>query len=170
MSEIYTTEELVSLLQEGNKELFDLIQDLDASQMKASGVQGYRSIKDILAHITYWNKQGIKWIESVYQGEKPVMLVHGDNLETIKEEMAEINANVHECNRDKTLEDVLDEYNETFERVLDEVKRLETKHFEHGFDFPWVEEPVTGRTIVIWRYWHQQNHTKYIKTWIDNQN
>jgi hypothetical protein len=170
MSENSTTEELVSLLQKGNEELFELIQDLKPSQMTSSGVQGFRSIKDILAHISYWNKQGIKWIDSIYQGNKPVMLVQGDNIETVREEMAEINTRVHECNLDKTLEDVLEEYKKIFEQVLDKVKRLEKEHLEHSFDFPWTKEPVTGHTIVKWRYWHQQNHTKHIKTWIENQN
>ena len=170
MNELTTSDELVSLLQEGNKELFDLIQDLTVSQMVTSGAQGFRSIKDILAHITYWNIQGIKWIESVYMSEKPVMLVQGDNIETVRMEMAEINARVHEKYRGKALEDVLEEYKETFERVLDQVRRLEQKHLEQRFVYPWAKEPVTGHTIVMWRYWHQQNHTKHIKTWIEAQN
>jgi hypothetical protein len=102
-----TTEELVTLLQEGNKELFDLIEDLDPSQMIASGVQGFRSIKDILAHITYWNKQGIMWLESIYKGETPVMPVKGDTQEAFRGEMAEINVKVHESNRDRTVDEVL---------------------------------------------------------------
>ena len=127
MNEITTTEELVSLLNQGNMELFDLIQGLDASQMEAPGVQGFRSVKDILAHITFWNL-------------------------------------------DRPLDDVLEEYKEVFEWLLNKAKRLEREHLEREFDYHWAKAPVSGRTIVMWRYWHQQNHTKHIKTWIENQN
>jgi hypothetical protein len=164
-----TKEELVTLLEEGNMELFDLIQDLDASQMKVSGVQSFRSIKDILAHITYWNKQGIMWLEFVSKGETPVMPVRGDTLEAFREEMAEINVKVHESNRDRTVDEVLVEYRETFRLVLDEVNRLKQRHLEFVFNIPWAREPVTGRTVVMWRFWHQQNHTKHIVTWLGNQ-
>ena len=135
MSEKKTTEELVTLLQDGNKELYNLIQDLDESQMKASGVQGFRSIKDILAHITHWNKQGIMWLKSIHKGETPDMPMTGDTQEAMREEMAEINTKVHESNRDRTVDEVLEEYKETFALVLDEVNRLEKRHLESVFDY-----------------------------------
>ena len=169
MSKPRTKEELVTLLQEGNKELFGLIKDLDTSQRTTSGVQGFRSIKDILAHLSYWNKQGIMWLESVYKGETPVMPVKGDTQEAFREEMAEINVKVHESNRDRTVDEVLVEYQKTFGLVLDEVNRLEQRHLECVLYIPWAKEPVTGRTIVMWRFWHQQNHTNHIVTWVENQ-
>lgn len=165
MSEVKTKEELLKLLEEGNQELITLVKDLDETQLDTPGVQGFRSIKDILAHLTYWNDHGIEWIKSVYKGETPVMPVNGINLGDIRDELAEINAGVHLRNRDRPVEEVLNEYMETFELVIEHVEKLEKRHLELVFDYPWSREPVTGRTVVMWRYWHQQGHTKHIKTW-----
>lgn len=169
MSEARTTSELVKLLQDQNTELFEMLKGLDESQMELSGVQGFRSIKDILAHITYWNKQGIMWLESVYDAIKPVMPVSGDTQDDIKEGLAVINAEVHERNRERPVREVIEEYKETFADVIYHVRKLETRHLDMVFDYPWASGPVTGRSVVMWRFWHQQNHTKHIKTWLENQ-
>ena len=95
-----TKEELIKLLQEGNDELFQLITGLDESELDMAGAQGFRSVKDILAHITHWNRHGINWIESVYRGEKPVMPMQGVTQEDIREAMAVLNAEVHRVNQD----------------------------------------------------------------------
>jgi hypothetical protein len=161
-----TIEEFIEMLQEGNKELFDLLEGIDESQMELPGVQGERSIKLILAHITNWNKHGINWLESVYKGETPVMPVEGDNMDDIRVELAEQNAEVDERARDRPFTEVVKEYKETFAAVIEHVNKLEEKHLESVFDYPWAKDPVTGRTVVLWRYWHQQEHTKAIAEWL----
>ena len=160
-----TTEEFVEMLQEGNKELLDLIDGLEESQMEIPGVQGDRSIKQLLAHITNWNKHGIKWLASVYKGEKPVMPVKSDNMAEIRVEMAEQNADVDEKALNRPVKEVLEEYKEIIAVVIEHVKRLEKKHLDSAFDYPWSKDPVTGRIVVMWRYWHQQEHTKPIIEW-----
>jgi hypothetical protein len=170
MSNTKTTRELVELLNDGNHELMVLIKDLDDTQMDTPGVQNIRSIKDILAHLTYWNDHGIEWIKSVYKGKTPVMPVNGINLSDIRDELAEINAEVHQRNRERPVEEVLNEYMKTFELVIEHVEKLEKRHLDMVLDYPWAREPVTGQTVVMWRYWHQQGHTKHIKTWVKKEN
>jgi hypothetical protein len=162
-----TREELIEMLQEGNKELFDLLEGIDESQMEIPGVQGERSIKLLLAHITNWNKHGISWLESVYKGETPVMPVKGEKMDDIRVELAEQNAEVDERTRDRPLKEVVEEYKKTFAAVIEHVNILEEKHLESVFDYLWVKDPVTGRTVVLWRYWHQQEHTKAIAEWLE---
>jgi hypothetical protein len=162
-----TPEEFVEMLQEGNKELFDLLEGLDESQMEVPGVQGERSIKDLLAHITNWNKHGINWLESVYKGETPVMPVKGDNMDEIQVELSEQNAEVHERNRNRPLKEIVKEYKETFALVIEHVNKLEEKHLDSVFNYPWAKNSVSGREVIMWRYWHQQEHTKPIKEWLE---
>ena len=164
-----TKEGLIDLLKEGDTELFEMINGLDESELDMAGAQGFRSVKDILAHITHWNRHGIDWIESVYRGEKPVMPVEGDTQEVIREEMAVLNAEVHRVNHGRPIGEVVDEYREVFEELLEKVQKLEGSHLDLIFDYPWASGPVSGRTIVMWRYWHQQNHTKHIKAWIESR-
>jgi len=164
----HSVEELTSLLIKGNNELFEMITPLKESQLEVSGVQGFRSIKDIIAHLTYWNKHGINWIESLNENKKPEMPMNGNNMEEIRKEQVKINENVHQENQHRPVKEILVEYKETFSLLLDSVNRLDEKHLSHVFFYPWSKEPVTGATIVMWRYWHQENHTKYIKTWLEN--
>ena len=167
MIEVKTTEEFVEMLQEGNKELLNLIDGLEESQMEIPGVKGDRSIKQLLAHITYWNKHGITWLASVYKGEKPVMPVKSDNMAERRMEMAKLNAEVDERTLRRSVKEVLEEYKETFAIVIEHVKRLEKKHLDSVFDYLWSKDPVTGRIVVMWRYWHQQEHTKPIIEWLE---
>ena len=164
-----TKEGLIRLLQEGNDELFELIDGLDESMLEVAGAQGFRSVKDILAHLTHWNRHGIRWIESVYSGEKPVMPMQGESQEAVREVMAVLNDEVHRVNQDRPVSDVLKEYRDVFVGLIEHVERLEPEHLDLVFDYPWASDPVSGRTIVMWRYWHQQNHTKHIQAWLESK-
>lgn len=157
------------MLQEGYKELFDLIEDLEDSQMEIPGVQGERSIKQLLAHITNWNKHGIDWLESVYKGEKPVMPVKSDTMDEIRVEQAEQNAEVDRIARDRPVKDIVKEYKEAFAMVIECVKMLEKHHLDCVYNYPWSKDPITGRIVVMWRFWHQQEHTKPIAEWLEKQ-
>ncbi|MHA3964117.1 MAG: ClbS/DfsB family four-helix bundle protein [Candidatus Thorarchaeota archaeon SMTZ1-45] len=165
-----TTTELIEILLKAHKKLQNLLKGLNESQMEMSGVQGERSIKDLLAHITAWNKHGILWIESVYRGEKPIMLVKGETMDEIKEEMVILNLEIHHQNRDRPLQEVVEECNETFALVIEHVKKLSKKHLDSVFDYAWAQEPITGQTIVLWRHWHLQSHMKHILAWLEKQN
>ena len=160
-----TVAQLVQMLQTQNEEFLSLIEEMTSEQMEIAGVQGEWSVKDILAHITYWNKQGIRWIESVRKNETPVMPVDGDPDE-IKVGMARINLDVFNTNRDHPLKKIIKEYNETFNLLLKHVKHLEDQQLESTFEYQWAEKPVTGRTVVKWRYWHQLHHMKHIREWL----
>ena len=164
----HSVKELTSLLIKGNNELFEMITPLKESQLEVSGVQGFRSIKDIIAHLTYWNKYGIKWIEFLYANKKPEMPVNGNTIEEVRKEQAKINEIVHQRNQNRPAKEIVEEYKETFSLLIDSVNRLDEKHLSQVFFYPWTKKPVTGTAIVMWRYWHQQNHTKYIKTWLEN--
>ena len=165
VGEPQTTDELLKRLQEGNDHLFSLITGLEDSELEAAGVEGLWSVKDLLAHITHWNRHGIEWLDSVRRGETPLMPVKGNNMEEIREEMAKINATVHQENRGRPVSEVLEDYRETFAQVIDRVERLDEEHLDRVFDYPWASEAVTGRTVVMWRVWHQESHTKPILTW-----
>lgn len=164
-----TKESLINLLQEGDNEFFELIEGLDESELDMAGAQGFRSVKDIIAHITHWNRHGIQWIKSVFHGEKPVMPFKGHTQEATREEMAVLNSEVHRVNQDRPVGEVLKEYREVFEALLEQVQKLEAKHLDLVFDYPWASEPVSGRSIVMWRYWHQQNHEKHIRAWLESR-
>ena len=164
-----TKEGLIDLLQDGDNELFELIGGLDESELDMAGAQGFRSVKDILAHITHWNRYGVQWIESVYRGEKPVMPTKGETQEAIREELAVLNAEVHRVNHDRAVGEVVDEYREVFGDLMDHVRKLDQSHLDLVFDYPWASEPVSGLRVVMWRYWHQQNHMKHIRAWLDRR-
>ena len=172
MNRVYedkTVQELVEMLQDGYRELFNLLEGLDESQMEIPMVQGDRSVKQLLAHITNWNKHGINWLESVYQDETPIMPVKSDNMDEIRIELAEQNAEVDARTLNRPVREVVEEYKETFAVVIEHVKKLEEKHLDSVFHYPWSKDPMTGRIVVLWRFWHQREHTKPIAEWLEKQ-
>ena len=72
-----TKEGLIGLIRGGNDELFQLIKGLDESMLDVAGVQGFRSVKDILSdtsdygllkHIIMHQKEGSLGFYLVFMG------------------------------------------------------------------------------------------------------
>jgi hypothetical protein len=94
------------------------------------------------------------------------MPVKSDTMDGIRIEMAKQNAVVDEKALKRPVKEVLEEYKKTFANVLEQVRKLEKEHLDRLFKYPWSKDPVTGRIVVMWRYWHQQEHTKPIIEWL----
>jgi len=55
--------ELLSALTDERAHLSAMLARLDDSQMVTPGVQGNWSVKDILAHMSAWDRRGMRWLK-----------------------------------------------------------------------------------------------------------
>jgi hypothetical protein len=78
------------------------------------------TVKDVLAHITAWEKELLRWLERAANGYSPDLPAPGRWSEFIEQ----FNSQTYLVNRDRPLEDVLLDFRQVFSRVLFEMQAL----------------------------------------------
>ena len=92
-----------------------LWQDLSDEQMtRRPGPQPDWSVKDLIAHITWWEQAAANWVSRALSGE----------MLTRTETPDEINARVHADNRDLPLDTILAQFDATWRPLEDLLLRL----------------------------------------------
>ena len=122
--------ELLDWLQEEYRQWGALLAEVGPARMEQPGVNGDWSMKDIVAHLTGWNRGLVSHLQAAQRNEPepprpwPAHL-QGDD---------EINAWIYESNRERTVREVLDETHQIFQQifawveVLPEDVRIEQVH------------------------------------------
>jgi hypothetical protein len=71
MSEAMTKALLLRNMREGRAELEAMLEGLDAERLEWSSGPGQWSIKDLLAHISAWDRFAVAWLDADARGEVP---------------------------------------------------------------------------------------------------
>jgi hypothetical protein len=106
--------ELLNWLQKEYQQWEAFLDQIGPNRMEQPGVAGSWSMKDIIAHLTTWNRRLVAQILAAQRGEAeppppwPAVLLDED----------EINAWIYESNRNRTLQAVLEETHQMFQQLL----------------------------------------------------
>jgi hypothetical protein len=164
-----TREEMIAQLHADRSQLEEVLNGLNSEEMEIEGVQGEWSLKDIVAHITAWERYGIGWIQALAQGQKPEMPVPETSMDVLRKNMAAMNAEIHRKNQNRPLQEVLEDSRQSFELLVKEIEALPEERLDTTFNYEWAKEPVPGRHVIAWRYWHYRAHLKHIQDWISQK-
>jgi len=97
-----------------------LLDRIGLARMEQPGVNGDWSMKDMIAHLTGWNRWHADRLRAAQRGE-PKPLPHWPaNLETDDE----INAWIYEANRKRLVREVLDEMHQVHQQILAVIEAL----------------------------------------------
>ena len=103
-----TADDLLERAKRERAELAALWQGLSETQMmQRPGPQTNWSVKDVIAHITWWEGAMVNWVSRAVSGE------HFTRTETTEE----LNARIYDDNQDLPLDVVLDAFNSSFGSV-----------------------------------------------------
>jgi hypothetical protein len=105
---------LLDNLQEENLQWENFLDQIGLSQMETPGVNGAWSMKDMLAHLTGWNRWLVIRMQAASKGEPQPLPPWPADLEND----ADINAWLYETNRRRSLRDVLDESRLVIQQLL----------------------------------------------------
>jgi hypothetical protein len=124
---------------------------LSDSQLTEPGVTGHWSVKDILAHVTTWEEETLKYLPLISKGGKPARysLRYG-GIDTFNAQMAK-------QKRGLSLPDVLTQLDETHRRLVDYVQSLPEEQF--------MRETRFRRRLRLDTYSHYLKHAKAIREW-----
>lgn len=130
------------------------------------GAAGEWSVKDIIAHVTAYERGLVKWLEAAARGEALVFSVldHSD--------VDYRNALIYAENRQRPLEDVLRESKRVFRRLLELIEGLPEEDLLEAERSEWFVRPRWHTSKPLWMcvaddsYEHYKQHIPGLNAWL----
>ena len=160
MDERMTKERLLDLVQSRRAEWDALVALVPRERMTEPGVAGHWSVKDIIAHLTYYER----WFADRLHEELVGQRYTPNELDMMGDARNDI---VYEQTRDQPLEMVLDESRAAFERLIAGI----TAHSEAFLTEPQQFEGPP-QPMIIWQmlagdvYDHYPQHIPSVRAWL----
>jgi hypothetical protein len=124
---------------------------LSDSQLTEPGVTGHWSVKDIIAHVTWWEEEALKHLPLILKGGRPLRYsVQYGGIDAF-------NAQMTEQKRGLALADVLRQQEETHRRLIAYVHSAPEEQF--------MRETRFRRRLRLDTYSHYPKHAKAVREW-----
>jgi hypothetical protein len=112
--------ELLKWLQEEDQQWQALLDQIGPARMEKTGVTGDWSIKDMVSHLTGWQRVNLARLQAAQRSEPEPPRPWPAHLQTDDE----VNAWIYETNRGRSVSEVLDEAHHIFQQTLAVVEGL----------------------------------------------
>jgi hypothetical protein len=158
MTKHKTKAELLEDIRVQHKQLQRTLDKLTQSEMLTPGVVKKWSVKDLLAHLTAWEKLFLSWYEAGLQGHVPAAAPVGMGKKAIDE----LNERIYVQNQARPLEEIQAEFQSSYQRFWMTILAVsEDDMFAKG-RYSW-----TGRlTLADYIAGNSCNHYRWAKTQI----
>jgi hypothetical protein len=135
-----TKEGLINNINATHAQLEKKYASLTPQQMVWQGSMDDWSVKDILAHLADWEQRFISWYRAGVAGEFPETPAPGMTWR----DLARLNQQGYELHKDETLEQVLEQYEKSFQEITALIEAMtEEEIFEPGV-YAW-----TGKSALL---------------------
>ena len=132
--------ELIKLLQEKYQKWEALLDQIGPARLDQPGLNGDWSMKDIVAHLTGWNRWLVIRLQAAQQGASEPPPPWPAHVQTEDE----INGWIYESNRGQSVREVLDETRQVFQQLLAVIEALpddvRIERIDPIYDLVWVDE------------------------------
>jgi hypothetical protein len=124
---------------------------LSSSRLTEPGVAGDWSVKDTVAHVTWWEEEALRHLPLILAGGRPprYSVTYGG--------IDAFNAMMAERKRDLSLSDVLTQQDDTHRRLIDFIQSVPEDQF--------TRETRFRRRLRLDTYSHYPIHTRAIREW-----
>jgi hypothetical protein len=155
--------QLLAWIVAARAELDAVIAPLSDAQMTAPGAEAALSVKDLLAHVSWWERRTLRALEYAARGEAPPKLAaEGEGEAGVNR----VNAETFQTNRDRSLDDVRAEYTQSGRDLMaalesySEADLFDEEGFTRILEFPALYL-IAGDT-----YLHYPDHVTSIRGWL----
>ena len=124
---------------------------LSEAQLKEPGVTGKWSVRDIVAHVTTWEEEALKYLPLILQGKRPPLYSHQYGG------IDAFNALMTERKNDLSLAEVLRQLDENHRQLLNYLESVPEENF--------TQETRFRRRLRADTYSHYPKHAKAILRW-----
>jgi uncharacterized damage-inducible protein DinB len=158
MAEQMNVAELSALIRSTSTRLELLLAQLSVAEINQPGAVGVWSVKDVLAHLAFWERYAINTLEAIARGETPVLAAD--------DETERNNASVVAQYYQRSLAAVISDWQQAREELLDALEDLDDQMLNDPDYFPWSEgRPLLDR-IAGNSFDHEQEHIEQIREWM----
>ena len=124
---------------------------LSNSQLTEAGVVGDWSVKDIIAHVTWWEEESLRHLPRIIAGERP------PRYSTTYGGIDSFNAMMAEQKRDLSLSEALRQQDDTHRRLIEFIRSVREDQF--------AREKRGRHRLRLDTYSHYPIHTTSIREW-----
>jgi hypothetical protein len=154
-----TQDEILDRLEDEREAFLEAIDGLTDEQLEQPGVVGDWSIKDLLFHLTMWEAELVKLLWQAAQGVQPT------TVQFSKLSVDERNALWSVQSKDRTLEQVIDDFAGVRKQTSRRVTAFKDKDLEDPQRYPWLK----GHPLWVWiaedSFKHEAEHVAQILAW-----
>jgi hypothetical protein len=144
-------QQLLNKIEKAWAELKESYAGLSDAQLTEPGVTGDWTVKDILAHVTTWEEESLKYLPLILQGGRPPRYsVNYGGIDAF-------NAQMGEQKRGLSLTGVLSQLDETHHRLIDFVQSAPEEQI--------TQETRFRRRLRFDTYRHYREHASAIWEW-----
>lgn len=169
MDEKFDKQKLLDLMRSEFAFIGRTLDIMSPEQMHIPNVQGPWSVKDTIAHLSAWHQRVLHWLEMArrgegVEGEHPIELEPGYGWQAIDE----LNDQRYLVDKDQSLDDVLAEFQSSFEQIYLETEALmEDELFSKVGLSEFFRDPVwnyiAGNTFL-----HYREHIPPVRAWLND--
>jgi hypothetical protein len=143
----------------------DLVAEVGRERMNEPGPMGEWTFKDLTAHLAAWRNYRIPMVEAAGRGEP--MPPPPWPAELSEDDYDDINAWFQERDRGRSLDDVLDDYDGSFERLAQALEALPEDLAEDPNGLPWTDGD-TAVEVDFTEHLHGE-HAPAIRAWLESR-
>ena len=156
--------ELLNRLQEEYQQWEMFLDQIGPARMDQPGVASKWSMKDVVAHLTGWNRSLVTRLRAALRGESEPPPPWPAHLQTEDE----INAWIYESNRGRPVREVLDESHQVFQQLLIVIEGLpdevRIERIEPAYHLVWVDDK-RFLASEFFNHFHD-DHEPDIRAWL----
>lgn len=141
----------------------DLVAEVGRERMLEPGPMGEWTFRDMAAHLAAWRNARIPMVEAIGRGEPVPPYPWPADID--EEDDDAINAWFQERDRDRSLDDVLADYDGTFERLAAAIEALPEQVAHDPNGLPWAEG--TPAVDIDWTGHLHEDHLPDVRRWLD---
>ena len=134
-----------------------MLASLTPNQMHQSGASGEWTVKDVLAHISAWERRMLSWISSHLLGASPDVPLPWD--------VERMNAEAYAQVKDKPLAEVLEEFHQSYRDALALTESLNEEQLKTIYTNTWPMAPL-WLGVAANTNWHYKEHRESIEAWL----
>jgi hypothetical protein len=150
---------MLRLVREGRERLEGLLAQFDEAQMATSHPPDGWSVKDVMAHITFWESHVLERFKEAARGENPHL------LGTISdEEVNRINQEALMAGRARSLDEVKEDFQRVHRELIGELKAIPESQ-EDAWWALWPKPDIPWRLIESDTYYHYEEHMASLRVW-----
>lgn len=161
----------VSTLRSDHREWESILSQVPEERMTEPGAAGEWSVKDLIAHITVYERWTIEWLGPALKGESPAW-DYSEGGDTVN--LDERNAHFYEQNRDRALDDIRAEAADIHARLVNVVEQVPDDAITRDIrDFAPQVGAYYREGTTVWQAIdgnaaeHYREHTADVKRWLN---